>query len=109
MSVCNLRTKVAHLGDAYEQIQPHGAKEYRALCVGRHGGVAGRGAAERGRGPRQVGCAPLCVGEAIHDAIAAQARHVERRGAETGVVQAAWCGGRGAAGRLAAAARAPQL
>ena len=33
--------------------------------------------AERGRGPRQVGCSVLCVDEAIHDANASRRRHME--------------------------------
>ena len=35
----------------------HMERRSGALWVGRQGGGAGGGAAERGRGPRQVGCA----------------------------------------------------
>ena len=54
MSVLYLRTKAAHLGDAYEQVQPHGAKEWGSV-----GGAAWRRRRERRRrertGAEQVG------------------------------------------------------
>ena len=92
---------------AYEQVQPHGAKEWGSV-----GGAAWRRRRERRRRERtgaEAGRMLRCVWVRLSTTQLRRSAARERRGAETGVVQAAWCGGRGAAGRLAAAARAPRL
>ena len=77
---------------AYEQVQPHGAKEWGSV-----GGAAWRRRRERRRRERtgaEAGRMLRCERVRLYPRRRCGAGGTWRRGADTGVVQAAWCSSR---------------